>query len=408
MIEKLQKLYAGVLNKHKLQSEIEKAKETFEVKPFVSEYLPLKKFAVIGKPFFGLFSICTGFGLLFYKFAETLPFAVAVGLAVGLLVGLEIVKSELTNLTFKKAFQLGFKPVTLVFSFFLMACFAGSVFLSVNGAKDIYKHLDKSVTNLTGVHTNKQDSMIAYFDKQIASEKKALSEFKSSVTWQGKIDITNKATAKVIGSHTANLQSMANDKRNALQSLQIEQASSLTALHQDNSFNLDFWLYLSLTIEFLIVGCGGFVVWYQYKTVIESEIFTETKSYPIDLNGVQKLVEMITLNAGALPMINQLTNVSPNQTNHKVGFNFGSTNAPVTNPTNVPVTKVSNTPAPTDPLNAPVTSTNNAPVKMVHIGDEIECEHCQKKFIKKTLTHRFCSSQCRMDSAGYVPTKRRK
>lgn len=118
MIERLQKLYVGVLEKRKLQSEIEKAKETFELKPFVQEYLPLKKFALIGKPFFGLFSISTGFGLLYYKFAETLPFALAIGLAVGLLVGLEVIKSELTNLTFKKAFQLGLR-LYLPFAYWL-------------------------------------------------------------------------------------------------------------------------------------------------------------------------------------------------------------------------------------------------------------------------------------------------
>ncbi len=65
-MQNLRKIYETELQKKGLHSEIEKANQTFEVKPFVQEFLKLKQPVLVLRPSLSLFSIITDSIFIFY------------------------------------------------------------------------------------------------------------------------------------------------------------------------------------------------------------------------------------------------------------------------------------------------------------------------------------------------------
>jgi hypothetical protein len=160
-----------------------------------------------------------------------------------------------------------------VLALFALAFFGLSVFLSVNGAKEIYKQLDtKTSTHQTTIN-HKTDSIRSYFDNQIATERKALDDFKNSVSWQGKININDKAVANSLTSYQTRIDNLLNDKTNALKSLESLASLELSSIQQKTGFEIEFWFWLSIGIEFSILLCLWFLVFFAYCTSNESTIF---------------------------------------------------------------------------------------------------------------------------------------
>jgi hypothetical protein len=271
-MQNLRKIYETELQKKGLHSEIEKANETFEVKPFVYEFLKLKQLVSFLRPCLSVFSIVTGFGFLYYQFGAYLNLYVAVVLALVLLVGIELIKGELSTLAFKRTY-IRANGLSFVLALFALAFFGLSVFLSVNGAKEIYKQLDtKTSTHQTTIN-HKTDSIRSYFDNQIATERKALDDFKNSVSWQGKININDKAVANSLTSYQTRIDNLLNDKTNALKSLESLASLELSSIQQKTGFEIEFWFWLSIGIEFSILLCLWFLVFFAYCTSNESTIF---------------------------------------------------------------------------------------------------------------------------------------
>jgi hypothetical protein len=271
-MQNLRKIYETELQKKGLHSEIEKANQAFEVKPFVQEFLKLKQLVSFLRPCLSVFSIVTGFGFLYYQFGAYLNLYVAVVLALVLLVGIELIKGELSTLAFKRTY-IRANGLSFVLALFALAFFGLSVFLSVNGAKEIYKQLDtKTSTHQTTIN-HKTDSIRSYFDNQIATERKALDDFKNSVSWQGKININDKAVANSLTSYQTRIDNLLNDKTNALKSLESLASLELSSIQQKTGFEIEFWFWLSIGIEFSILLCLWFLVFFAYCTSNESTIF---------------------------------------------------------------------------------------------------------------------------------------
>ena len=268
----LRKMYETELQKKGLHSEIEKANEAFEVKPFVQEFLKLKKLVAVLRPSLSVFSIVTGFGFLYYQFCTYINIYIAVVLSLILLVGIELIKAELSTLAFKRAY-IRTNGLSFALALFALAFFGLSVFLSVNGAKEIYKQLDtKTNTHQTATY-QKTDSIRSYFDNQIGTERKALEDFKQSVSWNGKININDKAVANSITSHQTRIDNLLNEKSKTLASGEAVASGELSAIQQKTGFEIEFWFWLSLCIELSILLCLWFLVFFAFRTANESAIF---------------------------------------------------------------------------------------------------------------------------------------
>jgi hypothetical protein len=273
-MENLRKIYQEIQDQEKFRAVVSDAKARFEVKPFVQENYNLKKIVSLLRPVLSVFSIITGFGFLAYQFANALNFFVSAVFAVVLLVFLELLKGEFSQLAFKRFFvKSNNSGLNYSLLFFALVFFALSVFLSVNGVKELYKQLDKSEIDFKANHQVQKDSLIKSFDSRIEAEKTALLVFKNSVSWQGKINITDKTVANSIASYTAKIDSLEADKRQAITGFTNLSDKELNNLEAKNGFNLSFWFWLSLGIELLIILCLWFDVWFAYRTAKEAELF---------------------------------------------------------------------------------------------------------------------------------------
>ncbi len=320
----LRKIYETELQRTGLHSEIEKAKEAFEVKPFVQEFLKLKQLIVVLRPALSVFSIITGFGFLFYQFKDYLNIYVAVVIAIALLVGIELVKAEPSTLAFKRAY-IRASALTFALALFAIAFFGLSVFLSVNGAKEIYKTLDTKTTDFKTAHQTKRDSIANAYDTQIKAEKDSLQSFKKSVHYNGKINISNPNVGGTITAYEKRIDNLLEDKRKDLY-IQDDLASvEIDTITKKTGFDIEFWFWLSLGIEFSILLCLWFLVFFAYRTSKESEIFnhsphstlTEQLNDFLGLVNVSQSNSMGLLNTPQNNLLNDLVSKHENQGNLK-------------------------------------------------------------------------------------------
>jgi hypothetical protein len=299
-------VYEKMLESEKLKAEIQKAKTHFEPKPFVLEYWKLKNFSLIFSPILSFFSIITAFGFLYYQFAHNLHFIIAGFLAIVLLLALELVKLEVSNLTFKRFFLGLGNGLTYGLGLFMLALFALSVFTSVYGAKEIYHQLDQSLLKLESSHAQQRDSLVGLYEKNIGVEKQALQDFKSSISWNGKINISDKTVAQTIQSSTAKIDSLEADKRQAITLLLKTNANEITHLETDNGFKIDFWLSVSGIVEILILLSCWFKTWYQFNVSQESELLTNQATYTMNGQALQYLASLIQLHSpSSMPLNGQ-------------------------------------------------------------------------------------------------------
>jgi nitrate reductase NapE component len=296
-------IYQEISDNALYQSEVERAKAKFTIKPFVVEWYKVKQLAYILHPFLSVFSVVTGFGFLFYQFAGNLNLYLSAGLSLGLLIFLELLKSEVCKLSFHRFYLWGNSGVNFGLLLFALVFVGLSVFLSVFGAKELYKQLDKSESQLEASHKANRDSIALYYDTRIQAEKQSLSAFKSSVNWQGKINVSDKTVSTTIQSHTAKIDSLEADKRRNLASSLTIGGAKLSALKTDNQFSASFWFGLSLFVEGLIVLSVWFLVWYDWKVSKESELFgSHGQVIETDLNSLQSLTNFFLLNSQAMPL----------------------------------------------------------------------------------------------------------
>lgn len=282
-MQNLRDFYSKIKSTEHLQSEVKKAKETFEVKPFVKEFYNIKSIISFARPLLSIFSIITGLGCLYYQFVTTFGFFFACLLSIALLLFVELVKNEVGLLAFKRLYITGLNSLNLVLFLALGAFFSLSVFLSVQGAKDIYKSLDTQTQKFTNHSQSKKDSIVKYYDTQIKNEKKELENFKNSVSYNGKINVYDKTTSNTIEKHTQTISSLQAQKNKELETLSKDTKNELVTINQNVNFNIYFWLILSLTIEFLIILSLWFLIWFDWCVSLENEIlqnetFTFTKN----------------------------------------------------------------------------------------------------------------------------------
>ena len=308
------------------QKQIQRSKEAFEFKPFVAEYYQFRQVVSIFRWVLGAFSIITGLGLLYYSFATTMHVAIAAVLAVLILLFIEAIKHFASLTAFKKALSGKFPllaPVALAF-------FALSAFLSVNGVQKMYDQMDTAITDHQAVSTHHADSLRAMYDEKIASEKKALADFRQSVTWKGKIDLYNPTTASVIRTHEARITAAQTEKAEQLAALQSLQADQLQTLRSDTDFNRSLWWGISVAVEVAIMLGLLFVVYYDYRVSQEADLLTlNQQRISLGLQDLSRLGEVLALNTEPVGTIQIAAQTPPEKpTERSIGFQAPSPEEP--------------------------------------------------------------------------------
>ncbi len=308
-MQNLREIYENVLETNKFQKQVEKAKKEFEVKPFVQEFFRLNNFVKILKPALNFISVLLAFGFLYYQFSTNLNEYVSAGLAVMLLVFLEIAKNEILQIAFYRTYTARFDSLQSTLLLFSLAILAGSAYTSIKGAEEMYLHLDRSKTVLDIGHASKKDSVLNHYATEINAEKKALEDFKNSVSWEGKINIYNPTTSKKIENHESRIMALAKERKEALERHDALAESQKTNLHEKTGFNIMFWVAISGINEILILLCIWFGIWYQYRVDRESAIFSPaSQKMTLDIESLGRMFHLFMVNGGNLQPVGMLPN----------------------------------------------------------------------------------------------------
>ena len=134
-----------------------------------------------------------------------------------------------------------------------------AVYTSTQGAKEFTQRQTDKSEQIKGKYSAASDSITASIQNQIDSEKRAFADFKRSVSWKGKINMSEKNTAFTIASYNRRLEKLQTEKEKALASLdtglQTDLGDNATKTAKDSG-NM-FWV--SLLVELAGLLCIGYV-----------------------------------------------------------------------------------------------------------------------------------------------------
>lgn len=419
-MKNLRDFYSKIKSTEHLQNEVRKAKETFEIKPFVKEFQNIKLIILIARPLLSIFSIITGLGYLYFQIVTSIGVFFACLLSIGFLLFVELLKNDLALLAFKRLYTGRLNSLLLFLFLGLGIALSLSIFLSVQGAKDIYKSLDTQTQKFTNHSQSKKDSIVKYYDTQIKNEKNELANFKNSVSYNGKINVYDKTTSTTIDKHTQTISNLQSQKSKELESFSKDTKNELATINDNVNFNIYFWLVLSLTIECLIILSLWFLIWFDWCVSLENEIlqnetFTFTKN---DLqtyfnNRISNLVgsndlhqnntqtkETLLLESKLNELnkqVNELTKQLSNENNeinndkNNIGFTIlkTSNNDTQNNNNDNRITKIV--------VNKNNDNSNeNRITKIVNITGI--CQNCSCTFTKNHKKQIYCSENCRVQA----------
>ncbi|MEZ4942581.1 MAG: helix-turn-helix domain-containing protein [Saprospiraceae bacterium] len=260
---------------------IERAQQTFKEKSYLERYKNLYKAANVASFLFQALSALFAFtfsqhlvAAVLPAFGETAVLVLSCLVAGALLVGIEVFKrlclgSFIVTLIQSRAAQSGISVswAALAVNALLIAV---SVYTSTQGAKQFTERQTDKSEQIRAEHALAADSIAAAVQKQMDAENKALADFKRSVMWKGKINVSNKNTGFTIASHNRRLERLQAEKERALlaldEKLQTDLKSNTARIIRDSG-NM-FWV--SLLNELAGLLCIGYVFFYLSRVFIES------------------------------------------------------------------------------------------------------------------------------------------
>ena len=320
----LQKSIDKVRENDAIKKEIERAREAYAFKPFVVEY---RNFALLLRAFrwvLGTFSIITGFGLLYYAFLPSMHYLIAGTVAVIILSGIELLKNETSLKAFKNIYQGRFPVLGLP----ALGLFGLSVFLSVNGVQRLHDSADESVRNFQAANTVRTDSLHAHYDQLVKAERESLAGFKQSVSWRGRVNITDKTTASVIAQHEGRITALQQEKAERLKMLSQDAAGALNTLQAASGFNRNLWLWLSVGVEITILLSLWFLSYYQFRAAKDADLLQDAGPvFTLGLQDMGRLMEFLSIDHPG-PVIQHIAAKSTTGQPGKIGFNQGGLNSP--------------------------------------------------------------------------------
>ena len=271
---------AQVFNQFEDGSILERAHQIYKEKTFLERFKPHYKAANIASYLFqglsALFAFTFGQRLVagvLPQFGETAVLVLSCLVAGTLLAGIEVFKrlclgSFVVSFIQSRASQSGVSVswASLAINIFLIGV---AVYTSTQGAKEFTQRQTDKSEQIRGRYSVVSDSVAAALQKQVDSEKKALADFKRSVSWKGKINMDDKSTSFTIASYNRRLEKAQAEKEKALGSLDAGLQSDLSdnaAKTAKDSGNM-FWV--SLLVELAGLLCIGYVYLYLARVFIE-------------------------------------------------------------------------------------------------------------------------------------------
>ena len=223
-----------------------------------------------------LLSILTAFALPYFTLLEVIPDlpgqkVLAAMASITGLIALEMGIRVEARAFFITALKTNWKKVTPWSAIVLVFFFSLSLYSSREGAGLIAEKADQRTARLTETFRADTSGTASSFRSAIQQERADLEAYKKSVSWAGRIDISNPTTKAVIQKHT--------DRIAALEKQSDEQTASLFSAYQQQATelqtdtervkNLASGMASLVVLMFLV--CMWYLYYFGFRVVIDSE-----------------------------------------------------------------------------------------------------------------------------------------
>ena len=349
----------------------------FQDQDFGDANLKLYRVAVLASYFCNLISIATGFAFVYLLLSELyadlpdwlryLAFGVVSSV---FLVFLEYLKRETIGnnaVSFLKHKKANIPSLLIIVSLISI-----SVSLSVKGAEQFIRKVDQSVEFESKKQEETLETRGLAYEKAIQSQQDSLNAFKNSVSWKGKINVSNKVVAATLSHFLGNMERLEKEKLETLGNIQKQSETRLQELKQKTESRADYMVWIALGNE---VSCILLILWvyyYAFRSHVEYEL---AKQKPENFNHFEKYSH----ETAAIVKSANLNSVisTPQMKKKPIGFEIkAKEKSPHGRCEQHTVTILDG--------------------KGEHTqGFKIECGYCGKEAIKFNKNARFCSETCR-------------
>ena len=249
-----------------------------------------------------------------------------------------------------------------------------SVFLSVKGAEQFIKKVDQSVELASKKQEETIETKTLAYERAIQSQQDSLNAFKSSVSWKGKINVSNKVVAATLSHFLGNIDRLEKEKSSSLNNLKQQAEKKLQEIKNKSESKANYMIWIALGNEIACILLIMWVFYYAFRSHVEYEM---AKHNPQNGYHFEKY-DHKELTNGNPRKSTRLTSI-PQMKKEPIGFPIGKGQQ--------------ETKANGRCETQTVTILNG---KGEHTqGFKIECVYCGKETIKFNKNARFCSETCR-------------
>lgn len=249
----------------------------FQDQDFEDANLNLYRVAVLVSYFCNFISIATGFAFVYLLLSglyadlpnwfQYIIFGVITSL---FLFFLEYLKRETirrNTVSWLKAKRINY-PSLLV----IVLLISLSIFLSVKGAEQFVRKVDQSVQQETAKQETVKLETVEDYNEQIKSQSDSLTNFKQSVSWKGKINISNKVVAATIAHFVANIDRLEKEKTATLASVKKQGETALIVLRNTTETRANYMIWISLGNELSCILLILWVYYYAFRCHVEHRL----------------------------------------------------------------------------------------------------------------------------------------
>ncbi|MDW7690421.1 hypothetical protein R9C00_23320 [Flammeovirgaceae bacterium SG7u.111] len=195
------------------------------------------------------------------------------------------------------------------------------MFLSLSGVQSLFERHSSTVSGFEEAHLAQSDSIAKAYEAKLEKLEIEKIGFEESVSWLGKIDVSNKDVSATLGSFTSRQERLEKEKAEKLAGLEKEYETGKAKALEESELNLWLWVSLSAFVEAAILACLWFLVYYAYRVQSESELFlAENQKWWVGINDLKGFADAFLANAGNLFVYPTGTVDSPS----RIGFAQGA------------------------------------------------------------------------------------
>ena len=202
-------------------------------------------------------------------------------LSIMLLMALETAVRVEARALFISALKSNWRKVSGWSFLTLFLLFSASLYSSQEGAAIIAQKADTRVEQAAAVFGSDTSAVLASFRSAIQQEKAELEAYKKSVSWAGRIDVSNPATKRVIQQHADRIAALEEQAAQQVADIKTEYQERAADLKTDTARVRTLAAVAASLVVIVFMLCMWYLYYFGFRVVLEDQpeiVVTETET----------------------------------------------------------------------------------------------------------------------------------